>query len=264
MPPGVITLAVGAYNHEGGGIDDGDDMRLRRQLDMIASFGLDVLFSTEATHWLRDGRRALWQAARRLGMQPLWAPAPRHDCNLVIWVRPGRTEVLEERHVCGHPWWHAQARAVVRVGGLAQPLWLAAAHFAPFNPDIRIAEAYATCELGDRPAIVGGDFNDGGPGDLPTNWAALPGWQALRHLPFAGESAAGILARAGFTDVGAAACPDPRQRRATAGVPAAPVRCDRIYLSGQLPAVPAGYEVIDDGAELSDHRLVIARIELGP
>ena len=178
----MITLTAATYNHLGGGIDNGSYDRLAAQLDMIAPLELDVLFSTEAKHWFDDGRRGLWLAASRLGMQPLWVRAPRHDCNLVIFIRVPRIQVLEERHESGHPWWHAQARAVVTIDRYPGPVWLAAAHFAPFNPDIRLAEARATCDLGDRPAILGGDLNDEGIGDAPTDWSALPAYKALRHL----------------------------------------------------------------------------------
>jgi hypothetical protein len=253
------VLAVGAFNHQDGGIDAGSYDRLDAQLEVIAPLTLDVLLSSEGKGWLDRGRAGLHRAARRLGMTPLVAPAPRHDCNLVIFVRTGRLAVLEERHASGHPWWHAQARAVVQVPGLAAPLWLAAAHFAPFSPDIRLAEAYATTELGGRPAILGGDWNDEGTGDAPVDWAALPGWKAVRHHPHAGLTAAAILARAGFTDAATAACPADRQP--TAGFGRAPVRCDRIYLSALLPGRVTGYQVTAMGG-LSDHHLVTARIAL--
>jgi hypothetical protein len=253
----VSVLAVGAFNHQDGGIDAGSYERLDAQLEVIAPLELDVLFSAEAKGWLDRGRAALHRAARRLSMRPLHARAPRHDCNLVIFVRTGRLAVLEERHASGHPWWHAQARAVVTAPGPAGPLWLAGAHLAPFNPDIRAAEAYATTELGDRPAILGGDWNDKGNGDPPVDWAALPGCKAVRHLPHGGLPAAEILARAGFAD--AAAVISPADRQPTAGFPRAPIRCDRIYLSRPLPGSVTGYQVTAmDG--LSDHHLIAAQI----
>jgi hypothetical protein len=160
----VSTITVGAYNHLHGGIDDENVDRLNRQLDLLETAGLDVLLSTEATGWFDHGRRSLHLVGRRLRMQPLWVRAPRHDCNLVVFVRTDRLHVIEERHEQGHPWWHAQARVVVAVDELDKPLWLVAAHFAPFNPDIRLAEARATVELADRLTILGGDFNDGSRG----------------------------------------------------------------------------------------------------
>jgi endonuclease/exonuclease/phosphatase family metal-dependent hydrolase len=258
----MITLTIGAYNHQGGGIDAGSDERLRRQLDMIERLELDALFSTEATGWFDHGRSALHLAARRLGMQPLWVRAPRHDCNLVIFIRIGRLQVLEERHEQGHPWWHAQARVVAAVDGAGEPLWLVAAHFAPFNPDIRAAEARATAELAGCLAIMGGDWNDEGFGDEPTDWAALPGHEALRHLPAGDESAASILARAGFVDAAGLLLPNRRDRQPTAGIPRAPVRCDRIYVSERLAKSPIAYRVLDHEEQLSDHRLVLAEIAL--
>jgi len=198
---------AGAYNHHNGGIDDGSYQRLDEQLHRLAALELDALLSTEAKSWFDNGRRGLHLAARRLGMQPLWVRAPRHDCNLVIFVRTGRLQVLEERHEQGHPWWHGQARVVVAVDDVAEPLWLVAAHLAPFNPEIRAA-------------------------------------------------------RADFVDVGAALFPDPRDRQPTAGIPRAPVRCDRIYVSDRLRHTPVAYQVWDDDGALSDHRLVLAEIVL--
>jgi len=258
----MITLTIGAYNHQSGGIDAGSDRRLLRQLDMIEVLELDALLSTEATGWFDHGRGALHLVARRLGMQPLWVRAPRHDCNLVIFIRTDRLQVMEERHEQGHPWWHAQARVVVAVEGVNEPLWLVAAHFAPFNPDIRVAEARATAELADRLTVMGGDWNDEGIGDEATNWAAVPGYEALRHASAGGESAADILARAGFVDVAGLLVPNPRDRRPTAGIPRAPIRCDRIYVSEQVGDAPVAYRVLDDQQKLSDHRFVLAEIAL--
>jgi endonuclease/exonuclease/phosphatase family metal-dependent hydrolase len=260
----MTLLTVGTYNHLNGGIDGASHERLERQLALIASLRLDVLLSTEATSWFDHGRRLLHLAARRLGMQPLWVRAPRHDCNLVIFVRSDRLQVLEERHEEGHPWWHAQARVVISVPGLDEPLWLVAAHFAPFNPDIRVMEAYATAELGDRLAVLGGDFNDAGWGDAPTDWAAdLPPHEAMRHGDWRGESPASVLHRAGFIDVAAALFPEPQDRTPTAGIPRAPVRCDRIYVSERLNAALIAHRTITDADDLSDHRLVVSEIALG-
>jgi endonuclease/exonuclease/phosphatase family metal-dependent hydrolase len=258
----LSMLTVGTYNHQGGGIDGGSQDRLDRQLDLLAAAELDALLCTEATHWFDHGRRGLHHAAARLGMRPLWVRAPRHDCNLVVFVRPDRLQVLEERHERGHPWWHAQARVVVRVAGLHEPLWLVGSHFAPFNPEIRLVEARATAELGDRPTVLAGDFNDEGLGDLPTDWAALPAHEALRHADVYGESAATLLHRAGFVDVSAALFPDPRDRTHTAGMSRAPVRCDRIYVSERLSGSPVAHRTVTDADSLSDHRLVVAELAL--
>jgi hypothetical protein len=257
----VSVLGVGAFHHLGGGVDAGSCGRLDAQLAVIAPLWLDVLFSCEAKGWFSHGRAGLHRAARRLGMQPLWARAPRYDCNLVIFVSTPRLRVLEERHAVGCPWWHAQARAVIQAPGLAAPLWLAGAHLAPFNPDIRAAEACATAELGDRPAILDGDWNDEGSGDAPVNWDQLPGCQAVRHQPHGGPTAVAMPGGAGFTDAAAVLCPPDRQP--TAGIPEAPIRCDRLYLSRPLPGSVTGYQVTAMDA-LSGHHLITAQITLDP
>jgi len=79
------------------------------QLEVIAPPGLEVLLSSGEKGWLDRGRAGLHRAARRPGMAPLWVPAPRHDCNMVILGRPRRLAVLDERRASGHRRWHAQA-----------------------------------------------------------------------------------------------------------------------------------------------------------
>jgi hypothetical protein len=101
----VIRLTIGAYNHRSGGIDAGSDRRLLRQLDMIQVLGLDALFSAEATGWFDHDRRSLHLAAPP-GHAAAPGVRPRHDCNLVIFIRTDRLQVMEERHEQGHPWWH--------------------------------------------------------------------------------------------------------------------------------------------------------------
>jgi endonuclease/exonuclease/phosphatase family metal-dependent hydrolase len=90
----------------------------------------------------------------------------------------------------------------------------------------------------------------------------LPDHEAIRHADIQGESAARILAQAGFVDVGAVMSPHPQDRRPTAGIPRAPVRCDRIYVSQRLRDCPLEYRTLDDDEGLSDHRLVVARLDL--
>ena len=253
-------LHVGVYNHFEGGIDR-DGMggkllgRLDRQLDLLAPLGLDVLISTEAKGWFDQGDTAALELAHaRLGMLPLRVRAPRHDCNLVIWLNPERFRHVREHHETGHPWWHAQARVSVAMEGLDERLWLFGAHFSPFAPRIRVDEAYATCDLADgRLVIGGGDFNDDGLLDPVPDRSGMPAYKRLRHMRPGGESAASVLNAAEFVDVAAALRPD-GPREPTAGFKhEAPLRCDRLYVGKRLRETPQEYARLPYDPELSDH-----------
>ncbi len=136
-------------------------------------------------------------------MRPVWVLAPRHDCNIVVWINPQRLRDPGERHETAHPFWHAQARVSVQVDGLSERLWLFGAHFSPFVPSIRVQEAYATANLADgRLVIGGGDFNDGLM-DPVVDRGGMPAYKRLRYLRPGGESAAGVLAAAELVDVAA-------------------------------------------------------------
>jgi hypothetical protein len=256
-----LELHVGAYNHWDGGIDrdsaGGRSLdRLDAQLDMLAPLRLDVLISTEAKGWFDgDDRGALELAVIRLGMTPLWVRAPRHDCNVVIWIRSQRLRDAREHHESGHPWWHAQARVSVELDGLAERLWLFGAHFSPTVPGIRVHEAYATCDLADgRLCLGGGDFNDDALLDTPPDRSALLASRQLRYRTTDGQSAASVLNEAGFSDVAAALEPRQAGRQATAGFKdGAPIRCDRMYVCKRLRQTPRSFVTLPYQPELSDH-----------
>lgn len=254
-----IDLHVGAYNHFEGGIDrdasGGARLdRLDAQLDLLAPLGLDVLISTEAKGWFGRGDGAALELARtRLGLVPLWVLAPRHDCNIVVWINPERLHDPVEHHEAAHPFWHAQARVSVQVEGLAERLWLFGAHFSPFAPRIRVDEAYATADLADgRLVLGGGDFNDDALMDPIPDRSHLPAYKRLRHMRPGGESAATVLAAAEFVDVAAALYPE--RRDPTAGFKnEAPIRCDRLYACKRLRETPREYERLPYDEALSDH-----------
>ncbi len=263
MPDLVISVA--AINHQDGGLDPRPDGgvsrdRLDAQLDLLTALDPDVILSTEAKGWLAQDNNVLGHAAHRLGMLPFLAPAPRHDSNVVIWLREGRFRDVREHHESGHPWWHAQARVEATLAGLPEPLWIFAAHFSPFVPGIRAHEAYATGELADtRLGLGGGDFQDDALGDPVPDRRALPDNLRLRHLRASGESAAGVLAAAGFLDIAAKL----DHREPTAGfTDGAPLRCDRLYTTPRLAETPISYQVLPDGHELTDHRIIHVELDL--
>lgn len=265
-----LDLHIGAYNHYEGGIDrdaSGGKLldRLDAQLDMLAPLGLDVLISTEAKGWFDQGDdRALELARSRLGLHPLRVRAPRHDCNIVVWINSARLRDPREHHERHHPFWHAQARVSVELAALPERLWLFGAHFSPFVPSIRVQEAYATCDLADgRLAIGGGDFNDDALADPVPDRRAMPVYKQLRHVRPGGESAATILHAAEFRDVAVLAEPMATKREPTAGFKhEAPIRCDRMYVCKRLRETPKMYSTLPYDPALSDHRGIHGSFDL--
>lgn len=65
----MTSLTVGSYNLLNGGVDDGDDTRLHRQLALLRSLQLDVLAAQEARWWDRPHRRS---RSPRVGRQTRW------------------------------------------------------------------------------------------------------------------------------------------------------------------------------------------------
>lgn len=265
-----LDLHIGAYNHFEGGIDRdarGGKLldRLDAQLDLLAPLGLDVLISTEAKGWFdADDDRALELARTRLGLHPLWVLAPRHGCHIVIWINPDRLRDPQERHETHHPFWHAQARVSVTLDGLNERLWLFGAHFSPFVPAIRVAEAYATCNLADgRLVIGGGDFNDDALSDPVPDRRNMPAYKQLRHVRPGGESAAGVLHAAEFRDVAVLVDPTAPRREPTAGFKhEAPIRCDRLYVCKRLRETPRTFSTLPYDQALSDHCAIHGWLDL--
>ncbi len=49
-----MILTAATWNLRGGGIDNGSDARLRRQLTLLAGLNLDVAAFQECKHWADD------------------------------------------------------------------------------------------------------------------------------------------------------------------------------------------------------------------
>jgi hypothetical protein len=261
------TLRIAAVNHEDGGLDAREDgtvsrERLDAQLALLTGLDPDVIFATEAKEFLAEDSDVLGYAAARLRMLPFVARAPRHDCNLVIWLREGRFRDIREAHVERFPFWHAQARVSVRMDGLDEPLWLVAAHFSPFVPGIRTDEAYATLELAadGRLVIVGGDFQDDPNAQEAPDRSHMDPARRLRYgAPGDPNSPAALFHTAGMADVAAVL----DQRTPTAGfVDGAPLRCDRFHLSGRLRETPTAFRTHEGSLQWTDHAITDADLDL--
>jgi endonuclease/exonuclease/phosphatase family metal-dependent hydrolase len=249
-----VKLTFATWNTLTGGIDAGSDARLRRQLGLLASLSPAVIGLQECWHWDRDYYRLFHRAEQLLGMRGFLSPSPHHGCHLAIFIRPGAgLRVTQQRHEHGHPYWHGAARIVPEAGEYPEPLDLASVHLAPSSPAIRLAEAEALGLIaGERPAILGGDFNA-----LPAGDPAPPGaaGRARRKLD---RGPAEALEETGFLDAGACFGDTTPTVGHDGGLA---YRCDRLYTTLPAEAV-TDYQVITSADADSDHRPVVAEFDL--
>lgn len=254
----MTEFAYGSYNLGNGGIDDGDDTRLRRQLAMLAGTGADAWALQECKGFSASGFRALFLAEQVLDMRAFLVPSGHHGCDLAVLVaETASLLVTGVRHEQGPPYWHAVARVSVQVRGFG-PLHLASAHLAPSSPVQRLAEAESLALIArDSPVIAGGDWNAMPAADPDPPLDHIDPGHARRKLD---RSAARAIEEAGFTDI-AAHLGNQAPTAGHAGPGKLAYRCDRIYTT--LPATAiTGYEVVTEDRPASDHRPVLARFSL--
>jgi endonuclease/exonuclease/phosphatase family metal-dependent hydrolase len=251
----VTSFAFGTYNLRDGGIDGGDDARLRRQLAVLAAARADAWALQECTGFTAHGCAALLAAEQALGMRAFLAASSHDGCDLAVLVRPApHLAVTGVRHATGPPWWHGVARVTVQPAGMPGGLELASVHLAPSSPALRLIEAEALGLLARaRPAIIGGDFNALPAGDPRPAGPAEGRWR--RKLD---RAPARALVESGFTDAGHLR----RDLTPTAGHHGGlAFRCDRICATLPPEAV-TGYQVITSLDADSDHRPVLATFDL--
>ena len=249
-----MKLTFATWNIKGGGMDAGDDARLRRQMALLAGLGLSGAAIQECKDWERENFRTFHLAERLLGMRGFLSRSAHHGCHLAVFIREGAgLRVTEQRHEHGNEWWHGVACVLVEAAGFLQPLQLASCHLAPSSPERRLAEAEAFALVAERaPLIVGGD------------WNALPACDPEPSGPVSGKQRRKLdrrpseaLEEIGLLDVGA----HKGDTTPTVGhASKLPYRCDRIYTS--LPAAAiTSHEVITAADEESDHRPVVAEFD---
>lgn len=253
-----MKFVFGSYNLEYGGIDNGSDARLRRQLKMLANANADVWALQECSNWQENG--ALYLAEQTLHMRGFVARSSRSPGgNLVVMVREALdVKVVDTRHEEKPPYWHGVALVVVELVGFG-PLRLASAHLAPMSPALRLIEAEAFGLIAERPVplIAGGDWNA-----IPTN-DPLPDVEGIHRGKARRKKdwqAAASLEEY-MTDVGAHLHDSTSTVGHTRNDKLA-YRCDRIYTT-LPPAVITGYQVIHESAPESDHRPVLATFAVG-
>jgi hypothetical protein len=253
----VKEFTFGTYNLENGGLDNGRDDRLRRQLAMLAAVNADAWAFQECKGWRALGGRALFLAERVLGLRGFLVPSAHHECDLAVFVREAAdVRVIAERHEVGAPYWHGVARVVVEIDGLDDPLHLASAHLAPSSPTIRLAEGEALALLAkDGLIIAGGDWNAVPATDPEPDRDGIDPGHARRKLD---RAAALAIEEAGFTDVAAYL----GDLSPTVGhASELSYRCDRVYTTLPAEAI-TGHQVVTEDESASDHRPAVARFNL--
>lgn len=94
-----MILTAATWNLLGGGIDNGSDARLRRQLTLLAGLNLDVAAFQECKHWADDDSALLHMAEEQLGMTGFLAESAHHRCHLAVFVRESAgLQVIDPRH----------------------------------------------------------------------------------------------------------------------------------------------------------------------
>jgi endonuclease/exonuclease/phosphatase family metal-dependent hydrolase len=254
-----MNLTFETLNLREGGVDAGDDSRLRRQLTALAAHEPTVVALQECKNWGDlDHYRYFHRAERYLGMRGYLGRSAHHGCHLAVFIRDGAgLTVIEQRHEHGHPYWHGFARVVVMAHGWRKPLHLVSVHLAPSAPTVRLAEAEAFKLLaGDGGAVIaGGDWNAlpaSGPEPDP-----VPG-KGKRHK--LDRRAAQVLEEAGFLDVGACAG-DLTPTVGHFGPDKLVYRCDVVKTT--LPAETiTGNQVLTELDGETDHRPAFAAFDL--
>ena len=155
-----MILTCVSWNLLNGGIDAGDDARLRRQMRRIADERPSVVMLQELNDWERDGGTLVHRAEDLLGgMRGFLVPAER-GFHLGVFIRESAgLRVLRERHENRRPFWHGVACVITEADGFGR-LVLASAHLAPASPTVRLAEAEVFKLISEAgPLIAAGDWN---------------------------------------------------------------------------------------------------------
>lgn len=253
-------IVVGSYNFELGGMKDGDDTRLRRQLAGLSRHSADVWAFQECSHWRAPRARTVNVVEKALGMRGYFARSNRGPGgDLAVFVRASSgIRVVEPRHEETPLWWHGVALVIAEVDGFGL-LRFASGHLAPSSPAQREIEAEAfgmLCEQ-PHPIVAGGDWNAVPVGSAPPATEGIHAGKARRKQD---DRAARALAEY-MTDIGTYLGSTVPTVGHTRGGKLA-YRCDRLYTT-LPPETITGFDVIRDMDADADHRPVIGEFTLG-
>lgn len=252
-----MEFSYGTYNFRNGGIDDGGDARLRRQLAMLAGAGADGWAFQECKGWRAHRYRAFFLAEKVLGMRGFLAESAHYGCDVGVFVRESAgIRVTGVEHEEGWPYFHAVACVFTEVQGF--PLLLASAHFAPSSPAVRLGEAEEFRLVMKRGTLACGfDWNAVPDGDPDPDVTGIDPDVARRKLD---RSASRALKKSGLADVGAHVG-DLTPTVGHAGPGKLAHRGDGIGTT-LPPWCIAGYRVVPGDDRDSDHKAAVAAFDL--
>lgn len=263
----MSTLRIVSFNLQEGGLDEGNTRRWHEQMALLYGLNAGVICLQECHGWDRDGSELFYRAEKILAMRGLFAAAPRVNCHLAVFFDPGIIHPLRWDKRYTDLAWHAYAQARLSVAGLTEPLEVVSVHVSPWSPVDRLREAALIAQNIGKPTygVAAGDFNGVPPGDSEPPWDGMPRYkqaQATLHgdKVVADRAVGECLTRAGLVDVALAAA---RRRGVEPDQTGDWYRCDQVWATHRLAATTTRVETVDTG--LSDHRLIIAELELpGP
>jgi len=253
-----VVLKCVSWNLLKGGIDAGDDARMRRQMSRIAAEQPAVVMLQELNGWDADGETLAHRAEELLGGMRGFVIQSHHGFPLGVFIRESAgLRVVRTRHEQRRPYWHAVSCVITEAAGFGR-LVLASAHLAPASPSTRLAEAEAFKLIAEAgPLIAAGDWNAVPAADPEPH---RPGKDPEHERRKLDRAPAQALEGAGLTDVAAYL----RDLTPTVGYSKADrlaYRCDRFYCGLPAGAI-TGYQVITDADDCSDHRPVTATFDL--
>jgi endonuclease/exonuclease/phosphatase family metal-dependent hydrolase len=254
-----LNLTFATWNILGGGIEDGDEMRMRRQMAFLKAAQPDAVAFQELNGWDRDGDRLMHLAEDLLGGMRGFLARSTHRCHLGVFIRESSgLRVIRTRHEERLPYWHGVACIEVEAAGFGR-LLLASAHLAPSSPAQRQVEAEAFKLIAEAgPLIAAGDWNAvpaAGPDPEPRGKDPE---HVRRKLD---RGAARALEGAGLTDAGTY-LGDVTPTVGHWSPDKLAYRCDRFYTNLPDRAI-IGHQVFTDADDCSDHRRAISAYDLG-
>lgn len=253
-----MILTCVSWNLLKGGIDAGDDTRMRRQMRRIADEHPSVVMLQELNDWDRDGETMVHRAEGLLGGMRGFLVPSHHGFPVGVFIRESAgLQVVRTRHEQRRPYWHSVACLVTEAGGFGR-LVLASAHLAPSSPTTRLAEAEAFKLIAETgPLIAAGDWN-AIPASDPEPRRTGKDPEHERRKCDRGPALA--LEGAGLTDI-AARRGDLTPTVGHSAEDRLAYRCDRFY-AGLPDGAVTGYRVITDADDCSDHRPVTVTVDL--
>lgn len=277
-------------NLERGGLDGASDRRWNEAVDFLRVQELGALLLQEA-RWPDHDNSRLMRTAQRLGMvahATTGQGVGNTNLQLVTFYHP---DVFVPTAVTsrGTPFWHGRLSLPLQPKSApnAKSIKIVHRHGPPFDPGLRLSEAYNDIGFAGKLALLGGDWNCIPPGDPELVWDDWQNWrppqrreleyQALKDergnfildengMPMADRRPAEMLVRNGLLDVGA----ELNDRQPTAGLDGdktGPRRIDRFHADESLfeHGMITGHGYLGDPKQaltFTDHAPIYVELDL--